>query len=339
MQFQFNTTSVEENEIGAPAQLANSSFETRRVRPAVQLTIDDWITGVVEPDLALGRLQIRQAWMNLGINRALELKFGQFKKPFSQIFLTSSLETSAIERGQRIRGLYEYLIEQDEAAGGQPVISMLRGVPLVGEEHDLLDMQGYLAYELGVSAHGTLGAFDYDIGIFNGTGPDRRDENDGKSFAGRVRWRAPSEVPIAVAASASYRELEQFVTGPMIDGTAYMVDLEVGAFRRPGVHLLAEAVAGDNLAADEMFQAGQAMLSLFRPVSNPRLDGIEPVARVSWGDPNREVEGDEGVLLTPGFTLYFEGKNRLMFNWDVFVPSGDRFETRHALRAQAQLAW
>jgi hypothetical protein len=45
------------------------------------------------------------------------------------------------------------------------------------------------------------------------------------------------------------------------------------------------------------------------------------VARVSWGDPDGAVEGDEGVLLTPGFNVYFAGRNRLMLNWDVFVPA------------------
>jgi hypothetical protein len=33
--------------------------------------------------------------------------------------------------------------------------------------------------------------------------------------------------------------------------------------------------------------------------------------------------------------LYFFGRNRLMFNWDVFL-AGDRFENENALRAQAQ---
>jgi hypothetical protein len=340
MQFQFNTTSVADDEItsGAPASLAGSSFETRRVRTALQLRVDDWITGLVEPDFALGRFTIRQAWMNLAFDSAFELKMGQFKKPFSQIFLTSSTEISAIERGQRIRGLYEYLMVQDEAAAGPTVLSVLRGVPLMAEEHDLLDTQGYLAYEMGASVHGVIGAFDYDAGIFNGSGPDRRDENDGKSLAGRLRWRPPSSVPLAVSAAASYHEMA-LTTTTEVEGTAYMLDFELGAFKRGGPHLIAEVVTGENLAADQSFRGAQAMLSLYRPVTHARVDGIEPVARVSWADPNVAVDGDEGAFLTPGLNIYFEGRNRFMLNWDVFAPSGNRFEMKHALRAQAQLTW
>jgi len=340
MQFQFNTTSVADDEItsGAPASLAASSFETRRVRTALQMRIDEWITGLVEPDFALARFQIRQAWMNLAFDPAFELKMGQFKKPFSQIFLTSSTEVSAIERGQRIRGLYEYLALRDEAASGPAVLSVLRGVPLMAEEHDLLDMQGYLGYEMGASVHGVVGAFDYDAGIFNGSGPDRRDENDGKSLAGRLRWRAPTATPLAVSGAASYHEMALTTTSE-VEGTAWMLDFEVGAFKRSGVHLIAEATTGENLASGESFRAAHALFSLYRPVTHARVDGLEPVARISWADPDAEVDGDEGVYLTPGFNIYFEGRNRFMVNWDVFAPSGDRFEMKHALRAQAQLTW
>jgi hypothetical protein len=63
------------------------------------------------------------------------------------------------------------------------------------------------------------------------------------------------------------------------------------------------------------------------------------LGRISWGDPDRSIAGDEGLLLTPGVNLHLPGRNRLQLNWDVFVPGGDRFETKHALRAQAQVAW
>jgi hypothetical protein len=116
------------------------------------------------------------------------------------------------------------------------------------------------------------------------------------------------------------------------------VDLELGAFRRDGLHVIAEAVAGDNIPVEESFLAAQAMLSWFRPTRG-RVEGIEPLFRVSWGDPNREVEDDAAMLLTPGVNLYFGGRNRLQLNWDFFVPQGDRFETHHALRAQAQMAF
>jgi hypothetical protein len=68
-----------------------------------------------------------------------------------------------------------------------------------------------------------------------------------------------------------------------------------------------------------------------------KVEGIELAGRVSYGDPRRDTELDEGLLLTPGFNVYFNDRNRLMFNWDVFLTDDDRFEQQNALRAQAQV--
>jgi len=340
MQFQFNTTSVSEVDVdpGQSISISGTTFETRRVRLAAHLDINGWITGMIEPDFALAKLQIRQAWMNLAIDPAFELRMGQFKKPFSLIMLTSSLETPMIERGLRIRDLEEAYRAADEAAVS-PLLGSFRGTTLLGEEQELLEQFGYMNYEMGVSAHGRLGEVEYDVGLFNGTGADRRDDNDGKSYVGRVRWHAPTTVPLQIGAAASYHEVLVSTSAPIVDGSAFEVDVELGEFRRAGAHVLAEAVLGDNLLVDERFRGAQGVLSFFRPVTGGRVDGIEPLARLSWGDPDRQVPGDEGLLLTPGINLYFQGRNRLQFNWDVFVPSGDRFETKYALRAQAQLAF
>jgi Phosphate-selective porin O and P len=340
MQFQFNTTSVSSDDLGGGSStVAGSTFETRRVRLAANVAVRDWITGIVEADFALAQLRITQAWMNLAIDPAFELRIGQFKKPFSQILLTSSLETAPIERGLRIRDLDEAYEVADEAAAGEPVLGAFRGTTLLGEEHELLEQLGYLSYDMGVAAHGRLGDVTYDLGAFNGTGADRRDENSAKSYAGRLRWHIPTTTPLLVGAAASYHEVRLSAADPAAGGTAVELDVELGGFRREGVHVIAEAVVGDNLGADETFRGAQGIVSLFRPVTGSRIDGIEPLGRISWGDPNSSIDGDEGLLLTPGINLYFQGRNRLQFNWDVFVPSGDRFETKHALRAQAQLAF
>jgi Phosphate-selective porin O and P len=340
MQFQFNTTNVSESDLGAgpSTSIAGSTFEIRRVRLAARIDINGWITGMIEPDFALARLQVRQAWMNLAFDPAFELRMGQFKKPFSQILMTSSLETAMIERGLRIRDVQEAYTAADEAAPS-PVLGSFRGTTLLGEEQDLLEQFGYMNNDMGVTAHGRLGDVDYDVGLFNGTGGDRRDENDGKSYVGRLRWRAPTEMPLLIGAAASHHEVQVSTSTPVVDGSAFEVDFEMGGFRRQGAHVIAEAVLGDNLGADEQFMAAQGVLSYFRPVTGGRVDGIEPLARLSWGDPDRQLPGDEGFLVTPGINLYFQGRNRLQFNWDVFIPSGDRFDTKYALRAQAQLAF
>jgi len=340
MHFQFNTTSVREADLAEPGEVASvsgSTFETRRVRMMVHLTIKDWITGYVEPDFGLARLTLKQVWMNFGFSDAFQVRMGQFKKAFSLIQLTSSLETATIERGLRIRSLAEAYEKADDASGA-PALTRFRGDVVLGEEQEILERFGYVSYDMGVAAHGKSGAFGWEVGAFNGAGPDTRDDTDGKALAGRVTWTAPVEAPLTLGAAASYSEKAASATD-VVDGAAWSLDLELGAFRRTGLHVLAEIARGDNLAAGHPFLAGQAIASWFVPRQNPRFDGLELVARASWGDPDRETEGDHGTLLSPGVNVYVDGKNRFMLNWDVFTPGGDRFETRHALRAQAQLHW
>jgi hypothetical protein len=334
LQYQFNTTSVGEAEIGEP--IAASTFETRRVRLGVNLTFADWLSALIEPEYALGRLQLRQAWVNLGIDPKFELRFGQFKKPFSAWQLTSSVIHPLIERAVRIRGLNEVLGALDDAAS-TPLLSRLNEVVLPGEEQELLERMGYSSYDMGTVAHGELGRFQYTAGVFNGTGSDTRDNTDGKGFAARVTMQLPVRAPLTIGAGVSRQEI--MLDGEEeVDGTAFEVDAELGGFRRPGIHVLGEAMMGTNLAVDERMMGIQGVVSWFAPASG-RIEGFEPLGRLSWADPNGEIDGDEGLLVTPGFNVYFVGRTRLMLNWDVFVPADDRFETVHAMRAQAQVAF
>jgi len=339
VQIQYNTTSVSEGDVaaGESDSIASSTFETRRVRLGVRLTVNEWITGTIEPEYALGSLSLKQAWMNLAIDPAFEVRVGQFKKPFSLIQLTSSLDLPAIERGLRIRDLADAMAVADEAAGGA-VLGTWAGDQVIGEEQELLEVFGYMGYELGVSAHGRLGAFDYDVGVFNGTAADTRDVNDTKSFAGRLRWHVPVSQPLTIGASASYREQPIAAAASPVDGTAWEADIELGEFRHAGPHLLAEATTGTNPGVDESFLGAQLMFSFYRPTTG-RVEGLEPAVRLSWGDPDREVNDDAGLLVTPGFNVYLSGRTRLQLGWDVFVPQGDRFDTHHAVRAQAQLVF
>ena len=80
----------------------------------------------------------------------------------------------------------------------------------------------------------------------------------------------------------------------------------------------------------------QAVAGWFAPRAG-RVEGVEPVLRVSWGDPDTGGASDEGLLVTPGVNLYFTGRNRLMLNGDVYVSAREGLEAQHALVAQLQV--
>ena len=334
VQSQFNTTSVDEDEIGDP--LAWSTFEMRRVRLSVEATVEDWLTGKLESDFALGDLDLKDAWINFGFDDAFQVRFGQFKKPFSRIELISSTQILPIERGLRIRGLDDLLGSAFE--DGRRIFPDFDGRIVPGEEYDLLNELLYLGREMGVMVHGGLGErVGYALGVFNGSGADERDRNDGKSVAGRLTFTPTGQ--LSIGAGASYREarIDDGLGGEdEVGGVAFELDAEWGAFRRPALHVVAEVAVGDHIGLDETFLAAQGWLAYFHPIGGGRVEGVEPLVRLSFGDPDLGRHGDGGVLLTPGVNVYFFGRNRFMLNWDVFFPAFDEIGTENALRAQAQ---
>ena len=326
MKVKFTRTSVDDEEI------ATTNFELRRIRFGTTFVFDEWLTGEFEAELAMARLAMRNMYVNMAFSPQLELRAGQFKKPFSLMELTSETIWPIIERGVRIRGLSDALLRADSAAGGAQVLSTLRGLPIPGEEYELLATQNYLSYDLGAMVHGRAGRFDYAVGAFNGEGSDRTDTNDTKSYTARVGYQLATSLPVALGAALSHRETQD------ASGTAYEVDLEIGGFRRAGLNFMGEATIGTNLANDDDFVGVQGVLAWFSPVRHERIEGIEVAGRASYGDPSNGIDGDEGLLLTPGFNLYFNGRNRLMINWYVYQALGERLGGENALRIQAQFS-
>ena len=311
--YQFSTTSLGEDELAEPP--ASSNFEMRRVRLRLDVDVGDWISARIQPDFAMGNLRMADAYVDFALSDYFAFKVGQFRRSFSLLELTSSTIFPTIERGVRIRGLSDYV------AG------------VVGEQYEILNESGYIGRDLGASLRGGTDRFGWEIGVFNGEGSDAADSNDEKSVATRITASPIADAPLTIGAGFVHQD------GIVEDGQAFEVDLEWGGFRQPGVHLMAEAAFGDDRAAttDASFSGVQGILSWFTPLSGPRFDGLELVGRASWGDPNDEVEGDDGVLLTPGINLYVTGRNRVRANWDVYLPGADALQTQHAFRAQAEV--
>lgn len=341
VQAQFNTTSVDEEELrslGAePTPIPGTTFEIRRARLGADVEYNDMVTGKVELEFAMARLLMRDVYANLNFDPRLQLRMGHMKRPFSLLSLTSSATYPVIERGVRIRGLPDALKLQDTAS----VLTRF-GSRLIGEEQFLLDAFEYQNFDVGAMLHGRAGQFGYSLGLFNGTGSDSLANTGANSVVGRVTLQPWAQRPLVLGAGVSTRDV-RLADSLEIEtryGGAWEVDLEYGAFRRTGLRVLAEVSGGRNLAtADDTFLAGQGIVSFFRPVEQRRFEGWEVAGRASFGDPRTDIDGDAGLLLTPGFNIYFSGRNRLMFNWDVFIPQGGNFETGNAFRAQAQVVF
>ena len=322
LQVQLNTTSIGDEELGPDNDVATAAFETRRIRFGTELEYEDWITAVLEADFAGETAELTDAYIDLELADWIAVSAGQQKKPFGLFELTSNTKILTIERTARLRGLEDYL-------GAVP-----------GDAHRLLEENAYVGRDIGVVVHGEADRIGYAAGVFNGSGPNSREELGSKAYAGRLTYGLTDALTLGAALSRQPTALAGADAEELI-GTAWAVDAELGEFRAPGLHVMAELMGGDDplvLAGGEPADmlGAQAAAGWFVPRTG-RVEGIQPVVRVSWGDGATDLDANEGLLLTPGINLYFTGRNRLMLNGDVYVPSQDGLDPQYGVVAQMQV--
>ncbi len=287
-----------------------TDFFTRRARLTIDVRVTPLLDARVQPDFAGGGIDLKDAYFRLNFAPAFRLSMGQFKRAFDLFELDSSTDIVVVERTGRIDG-----------AGGCPG----PGGPCTLSRFS--EKLGYSDRDIGLRVDGSAGErISYMATLTNGTGTSGADENSGKSFAGRVSLRLAGDV--ALSANVSRHDYVGDDGGTK-GATAFGGDLEIGGFRR-GTHVQIGFMGGANWrlgspAAGEVpgFLAWQGILSRYFPVEGTRIEAVEPVARVGWGDPDRAAEDDRGLVVTPGLFLYVKGKNRIGANLDIYDSGSD----------------
>lgn len=298
-QFQAAHTSAD----GAPAL----DLFARRIRMTFDVSLNEWISGRIQPDFTES-VDLRDAYVRLTVGDGFRLDMGQFKRAFDLFVLTSSTEIEEVERDGRIPGL----AGPGACSGVGNVCSLVR----------FTERLAFADRDVGFRVQGEAGSrFEYMATVTNGTGLGRGDENDAKSAAGRLVFSLGDGV--RVAGNVSVHDYPS--GGEDRYAAAWGGDLEVGDFRAPGVHVRVGLVGGDNWRAapvdEPTFLSTQGIVTWYRPVGDAGpVVAVEPLARASWGDPDLDSDDDGGLLLTPGFAVYFGGRNKLTANLDVYAP-------------------
>lgn len=313
---QMNTTS--EGEVEPDAE-----FLLRRARIWVGARVNEWIDGAAQIDFSGGRTTARYAFVRFSLAPEVALSFGQLKRAFDLFELTSSSRILVVERDGDIRGA--------DPCGG------LGRVCSYSAFTEALELS---SLDIGMAAEGELagGRARYSVTFTNGAGDNRLEDNDGKSASARL------EVPLAglrLGGNIAVHDYDGPAAGEVAYAPAAALDAEWGGFEG-GWHLQAGVIAGENwrhrgASGDApTFRAAQAILSRrFERGEEARVRGVEPVGRVSWGDPDTGAPDDGGLLLTPGVIVHFEGRNRVAANLDVWSPSGE--DAAWSLKVQTNL--
>jgi hypothetical protein len=297
VQTQFSTSSVDT----VPVQ----DWMLRRVRLETAVRFGETAGGKLQVEFAGNRVVLKDAYMRLSLDPALNVLAGQAHRPFGLMTQTSSALMAPIERGVRVRGLER-----------------------AREHYELVSGLGYSERDVGVQLNGRLPlplAPFYAAAFTNG--PMHLVHGGERSYQLTARAGFRPLKGLAVAGSWGRRDFVRAATdsAPALSraGHAWAVDAEVGGYR-PGLHLIGELAFGDEDPLEEHhFLGAQGWLSY-------RARTLEPLLRVSYGD----TRGG-GTLVTPGVNVYFGGMNRVMLNLDVWNGA----QTAQSLKAQFQMAF
>ena len=306
------------------AEELSSVFLIRRARLTMEVSINDWIKGKVQPDFSTGfglenGIRLKDAYIDFVFSEPFRIRMGQFKRPFDRFELTSSTQILVIERTGAVRGA-------DSCSGVGSVCSYSR----------LTEKLGFADRDVGLMIGGKIGHWVWSTSVTNGqifedlvtfSGPiDTTDVfSDGKSFGGRLEYRGSNLIIGVNGAAHDYANPVQL---DQVDyGLGYGVDLDWGDYNGPGLHVKAGVTAGDNwknldtTGKPSNFLTTQGILAYrWGLASSNRVESIEIVGRASYADPDSGVSDDEGMLLTPGIVAYFTGRNKVALNLDAYKP-------------------
>lgn len=296
---QFNTSSADDD--------VPTEFLVRRARLWGATRINDWVDAGAGIDFTGSSASATYVFVRFAFDPAFRLTVGQLKRAFDLFELTSSADILVVERDGAIRGV-------DGCAGVGGLCSYSR----------FSEQLALSSLDVGVLLEGEVagGRLSYMTTLTNGPGRNRSDENGAKSWSGRLAWRAAPSVTLA--ANGAVHD-HPGADGAVEYAPAGGVDLEIGDFKR-GLHVQAGVLTGDNWrnqvagGGTSTFLTTQAIVTYQFPLAGDRVQSVEPLARVSWGDPDTDLTGDGGLLLTPGLVLHLDGRNKLAANLDAWRP-------------------
>lgn len=313
----FNTTSVDDEPV--------ARTDLRRVRLEANLYVGRLIQARIQPELAGSRVGVRDAYVRFNFDPGLALVAGKMQRPFGIISPISSVRMMPIERGLRIRGV-------DDAY----------------EQYTLVSELGYSDRDVGLQLRGEprnapLG-FSYAAGFYNGPAVEDAPHEDTWQGVARVGLRPVDGVRVG----ASWSRIDHVGAGgdeapETREGQAWGADVELGS-DRGGLHVVGEVSAGDfDPFAGAEFLGAQGWVGYRTGRVSSAISAVEPLLRVSYGDPDVDDEGlidaTGGTLVTPGVNLWLGGLNRIAFNWEFWNPDVDGAETVHSAKVLFQLAF
>jgi phosphate-selective porin OprO and OprP len=142
---------------------AGSTFQLRRGRVSVDGDVKKLASYKIQVD-TVHAPSLLDAYFQLNLHSAAKLTLGQFKVPFSQESLRGANDLLTVERSQVVNSLVP---GRDNGSNGRDIGAT------IGGSYNFTESTGV----------------DYAVGVFNGAGIDRKDDNNRKDVAARLAVR------------------------------------------------------------------------------------------------------------------------------------------------------
>lgn len=308
----------------------SNEFKIQRARVKLIWDLSDWMMATLQLgsfDETTSLMSIlKDAYIHLSPLRYLQLRVGQFKKPFSR-FELRGFGTLRLPH----RGVGNELIVESFDSNGTSGDSLQYG------DRDLgLQLSGRLVKKLKL---------DYEVGVFNGTGPVTPEElkrRRSKDVVARMKIKPAKWIGVGVNGSFKFFDKDERtreIADPDDDGEgitqkvlrhpgwAAGLDMlfKVAGFRLHLESLLARDYRNPVHLRDpetydgvSEFDDNNLILNWFAVLSY-RYDfevdwklAVEPVFKMEMLDPNTMYDEDLVFLYTPGLNMYFGKHFRLM---------------------------
>lgn len=272
-------------------------FFLDQARLGVSVAFDERLSAELSGDVA-DDLALRDAWLNLKLHRAFQLRAGHFKRPLSRI------ENRSIgSLPFRDRGLFNRLLIEDAGWGDRAL-----GFMVWGEARGpRLEWQAALMNP----------APTVDV--------PRVDHLRGFDALGRLAYRPVKAFEIAV--NGGHKRTESFPDGPNLDLQAIGGDVRVKA---GGFYAVVESIAAMNPSPPAPPSAtGRtpwAAVVIGYASYDVRLDDawvLQPTLVGEWLDTDTDVSEDEAVRGVVGVNVLWGPHLRLLPQVEVVRPLGD----------------
>lgn len=296
--------SLDRKDDGGGSELENT-FEIRKARLKLKWTPTNWLAGVIQVDAAQlfenGSSVLRDAYIHIAPLPQLAIRVGQFKKPFSALKLRSSDKLRIIRRGPGNDHLVEDLRYGDRDLGFQLSGRLIPSVKL-----------------------------DYEIGLFNGSGPSIDDWGNSKDLVGRLEIRPHKTLQIGANGTYKFIDSPNTEQGQPDYGWAAGGDIRL---KIKGFRLFSQGLIGAdyNLYSQLELSADNPPLVLdVLAVASYRHTfplswkfAVEPAIKGEILDPFTRVKDDTVYVLTVGINTYLSKYFRIMLNGEFIRTSSN----------------